>query len=482
MFNPVPVVAVDGLPRCTALTGEDGRPAFAPGIATLTGEMRIRWGRADPWSTVQPTTLDVELFDPTGEWLNRIVTRDAIGRPVQITWDIPESVPDDDDLPDRVWRPFAGFITAVEIEADRQRTTAGWRDGWRVAITAADRRVALGNVIVAWDPWGAERMIDRAVRLRNLAASAGIREFYYENRFRESPVSPAEIKDQTANELFGALYESFGQQWTYNPHRNVCIRIPRHRSNSQLFLTKVDPGPYIALVGQELTDPTGQETPQDQAPHRPAALDAADVTGGISLHTDQTDDLNRWEVTWDVAPAFDRHTSIMTPTGTDDPPYRVLSFDSWLSDGLDVDPVLNEVALSAQDEARGPHHPPVSFSTARTGGFRNVAQAMALTLPSEQGRVVTLTGSPWTAVLGRPPIHAPTGGEITYSDGHWDITVDLTTHLSIAVDPANAVTWDDLVEYASWGDTGHSGWRLSRALSWHDMRYLADGNIYTDWS
>lgn len=482
MFNPVPTVDVDGLPRCTSATGPDGRPAFDPATATLTGEMRIRWGRSDPWSKVEPTTLDVELFDPTGEWLNRIVTRDAIGRPVQVTWDIPDEVPDDDDLPDRVWRPFAGFITAVDIEADRQLTTDGWRDGWRVAITAADRRVALGNVVVAWAHWGPERMIDRAVRLRDMAAPSGIREFYYENRFREAPVSPEEIEDQTTNELFGALYESFGQQFTYNPHRNVCIRIPRHRSNSDLIMYKVDPGPYVVIAGGALTDPTGQQTPQDQAPHRPAALDAADVTGGFALHTDQIDDLNRWEATWKVAPGFDKHTSIMTPTGTDDPPYRVLSFDSWLSDGLDLDPVLNEVALRAQNESRGPHHPPVTYSTARVGGFRNVAQAMALTLPSEQGRIVTLTGSPWTAVLGRPPTHAITGGEITYAGGDWDITVDLTTHESIAVDTSDPVTWDRFTDHVRWGDDGHPHWRMSRALSWHDMRYLTDGDVYTDWS
>lgn len=482
MFNPVPTVDVDGLPRCTTVTGPDGLPSLAAHTATLVGELRIRWGRSDPWSTVQPSTLDVELFDPTGEWLNRIVTRDAIGRPVQVTWDIPDEVPDHDDLPERLWRTFAGFITAVDIEADRQRTDEGWRDGWRVSITAADRRVALGNVIVAWAQWGAERMIDRAVRLRNLAAPSGIREFYYEQTRQDAPVSPHEVEDETVNELFGRLYESFGHQWTYNPHRNVCIRTPRHYSASGLFLYKVDPGPYVALAGGELFDPTGQETAQDRATFLPASLDAADLAGGFTLHTDQTDDLNRWEATWDVAPAFNRHTSIMTPTGTDDPPYRVLSFDSWLSDGLDVDPVLNSVALRAMQEARGPHHPPVTFSTARTGGFRNVAQAMALTLPSEQLRLVTLTGSPWTAVLGRPPTHAICGGEITYADGNWEITADLLSHHSEALEDVDAVTWEDFTDHIRWSDDGHEHWRLSRALTWHDMRYLADGNVYEDWS
>lgn len=482
MFNPVPHVDVDGLPRCTPATGPDGRPAFDDGTATLTGEMRIRWGRSDPWATIEPSTLDAELFDPTGEWLNRIVTRDAIGRPVTVTWDVPDDVPDDDDLPNRVWRPFAGFITAVDIEADRQRTQTGWRDGWRVSITAADRRVALANVIVAWEQWGAERMVDRAVHLRDLAAPSGIREFYFPDQYREAPVSPEEIEDQTVNELFDSLYESFGQQYTYNPHRNVCIRIPRHHSYTGLFMYKIDPGPYVQIAGMELVDDTGQETPQDRAPHRAAALDAYDVTGGVSLHTDQIDDLNRWEVTWQVGPAFDTHTSIMTPTGEDDPPYRVLSFDSWLSDGLDVDPALNEVATRAMYEARGPHHPPVTFSTARTGGFRNVAQAMALTLPSEVGRIVTLTGSPWNAVLGRPPTHVISGGEITYSGGDWEITTDLLTHFAESIDESDPVTWERFTGNVRWSDEGHPHWRMSRALSWHDIRYITSGDVYTDWS
>lgn len=482
MFNPVPVVAIHEFPVCTAELGDDGRPTFRSDRATLVEDMRIRWGRSDVYGTIEPSTIEFVMFDPTGLWLNRVLGQAAVGHNVAVWWDVPEHVPADPDLPVRIWIPFSGFITAVDVQAWTADTVDGRVDGWRIEVTGADRRVALGNVLAPWENWPAERMIDRAVRLRNWSREpSGIREFYYEAPYREAPVSPIEIRDSTALDLFGELYESFGQQWTYNPHRNVCIRTPRHISTTGIWLFKVDPGPYVFAAAGTFQDTTGEEAAQDQAYYHAATLDACDVTGGVFLHSDQMDDINRLEATWKPRPGTDGFTTVMMPAGAEtQPPWRTLSFDSWLSDGLDLDPVLASVANKTVHEGRGPHHPPVTFDTGRVGGFRNVAQAMALTLPAEVIRTVVLTGSPWNALLGRPPVHAIIGGEIIYGGGDWTITANLATHDAEPEDDT-PVPWNELYDGIRWGDAGHDQWRLAAGLSWADIRWIADGTVYQDW-
>src|SRR5699024_8492200 len=123
-----------------------------------------------------------------------------------------------------------------DITAHRQRTTSGYVDGWRVQIQATDRSGWLGNLDWYSGELPEESMQDRAVRIRNQAASAGIRQFYFEDGFKSGIVGPLDVTDQTVLDTVNDMYASFADQWTYNPDRNVLIRIASGSNFAAFYL------------------------------------------------------------------------------------------------------------------------------------------------------------------------------------------------------------------------------------------------------
>lgn len=476
-FNPEPVVAVGEWPLSKEIMFQ-GKPAVSATARTLVNTLRITWGRDDILAQPDPITVEFDVFDPEGYWPRRIGKRESIGHGVTVSWNMP---PDTShaDAPNGVFQIFAGFTTHMRARPHRAWTTEGYRDGWIVTITAADRTSTLANVAYSFVDLPADTMLNRAIRLRNDAAGSGIRQFYFDATYADAGVAPTRLEDTTARDFAGQFYTSTGDQFAYNPNRNVVNRVPDHASTLAAVLYLDDN--KTAHVGTwAMKDLSGQESEHDKAQYGTGPLDGCEISSVIEASTEQSTELNRIVVKWKNRPANYQTINTWANKPNTNPPHRTISFSSWMDDGLNIDPMVNKVGYRTWDDRAGPHHPPVRYETAYTGGFINVGLAMHLTLPFESVSQAYLSGSPWFAALGIPPVVSFIGGTIEYAGGDWKIETNLARVRSFEeISTKTDKPWKDVAQVLRWkGDA--PVWDLSEGVSWFDFKWITvvDG-LYT---
>ena len=481
MFNPQPLILFGQTALCDPVTDPLGVDKFSATSATLVGEAVIEWGRGDHWTQPEPASIRFSFWDPGDTaagsqqttWPIKIATQNAVGIGVRVSIDLPTG----HGIAEAVggtYVIFQGFTTKVEAERRRVLTVDGWRWGWLVTVVAADRTSSLGNVPFTFEDWPAQRMIDRAIELRNRAAGIGIRQFYFDADHVNGTVGPLEVRDWNGLDVAQNLYASFGHQWTYHPNRNVVIRIPEHRFPDSPRLTEVA-GRRVIPTMPDLTDWTGTEDAIDRAPHVGTYVDGCRVEGEVKLSSDQLSYITQAEVKWKNR--HDNYRTIITRTTKlfATAPYRTLTFESWFDDGITVDPILNRAAEKAFYQESGPHHPAITYRTKPFGGFENVRQAIWFLTPAERRGYAFLAGSPWIADLGGvPPIVTPAGGTIVYSGGEWTVTAKLLRGHRTSV--GSGLKWNTNDASISWADNGQRSY--AEAVTWADLWFVRDGAIY----
>ena len=470
MFNPRPTIIFGQSALCEPEWDDLGVPRLSHEAATLVDDAVITWGRDDHWKQPEPATLKFRIFDPGTDWALKIATQNAIGLGVQMSINLPAGH-GIAESPTNRFIMFQGFTTKVEAERRRLLTTAGYRSGWVVTVTAGDRTSVLGNVPFTLENWPGERMIDRAIRLRDRAAGVGIRQFYFDADHVNGTVAPLEVRDKTGLDVAHDLYASFGHQWTYHPNRNVVIRIPEHRFPDSPHLW-VDPDGDVHPRMPDLADWTGAEDAIDRAAHVGTFVEGCTVESDTRLSTDQLSTITRAEVKW--ANRHDNYRGILTATVKllAVEPHRTLKYDSWFDDGITVDPILQRTAEKAFYQEAGPHHPPITYRTRPFGGFRDVRHALWFLTPAERRGYAFLSGSPWIADMGGvPPIVTPAGGTIVYGDGEWTVTTNLLrgyrTGVGVGLRWRSAdasITWD--------GPAGTR--RFGQSVTWGDVWFVRD--------
>ena len=467
-YNPQPDIWIDGGMIRSTPVYVDGSPRVDHSTPTLIESFAIEWGRDNPWQQPDAATLKFVMFDPTGDWLQRIRNRNAIGKPVAILTRINGAD----------YTVFRGWTTDVDAEQDRGHTPDGWVDGWRVAVTVADPTAALGNIRIGAEQWPVETMLARAVKIRNRAAPAGIRQFYFDpnSNYPNGTTRAIELKDTDLAAVVRDFYTSFADQYAYHAHRNVVKRIPRKRLAITAGLRLVDvPGKLVAPGLGDWQDPSGSEDPIDKQAHPSATIDGSDVGAVLALGTDQLVDITRIECTWKNGPGgwADVTTVKQKPNSPD--PQRTLAFQSWFGDGLQIDPIVSKTYEKATLETALPNHPRITFDTRYTGGFQNWHQAECLLTPSEDVRTVFVTGSPFAAAFDQLPVYSPSGGRIEYEAGHWRIAVDLTACSSS--DPAPAPAWSAVNKSIDWVQNG-GRWAFTPGTSWADLKWSNLTDVY----
>lgn len=475
-WNPTPVIAVGEFPLCEPRRDAEGRTLFDGQQRTLVGEAALDWGRKDPWTQPEPATLRFTVFDPSRWWIDKVKHRNAVGIGCTLTVPIPNGI-NRPDMPSGVLTMFQGFVSNVRVTEHRARTTTGTVDGHLVEITAADRTSMLGNIMFSHEDWGAERMIDRAVRIRNRAAGVGIREFYYDAAYKEAAVTPTEVRDETALSLLQELYKSFGHQWTYSPNRNVVIRIPEHKfAASPVFCANAETHEVIVRM-PDIADSTGEELAIDRAPHAGTGVDGAVTSAEVELDSDSIEGITAVDMKW--RNVHDNYRTIITRvflTGSVEP-RRTLTFDSWFADGVHVDPIISRTADKAFWSQAGPHHPEIHLDTRLTGGFASVTQGIALLSATEARGYIYVNGSPWFEALGTLPVGAPCGGRITYHRGRWRVSTRLLATRSTTA--GGQLRWDQLDRRIYFGHPRHTAGALQfGGVHWWDMYYPTVPNIY----
>lgn len=458
--TPKPEIWIDGALIRSAPIDVAGSPRLHATAPTLVDQFTIGWGRSNPWEQPSAAVLKFRMFDPTGAWLKRIRNRNAIGKPVAVLFDRADG--------SDYWM-YRGFTTDVDARAQRGRTTDGWVDGWDVQVTAADPTSALGNIRIGWEDWPAESMLARAVRIRNRAAPAGIRQFYFQPAWTEGPLRALELRDTDLGAVVNQMYASFGEQYHYHPHRNVVKRIPRHNlaivARLRQFAgnwNQVGPG-----LG-DFIDPAGSEDPIDTAASPSATIDGAAVSSELALSTDQLVDITRVECTWkDGVNGGTGVTSVAQKPNSPDP-QRTLAYESWYSDGRWIDPILAAVYEKVTTETTIPNHPPLTVDTRYTDGFLNWHQAESLLTPCEDIRTVYVTGSPFAAAFDQIPVYSPCGGTITYSGGHW--RVELNVLANNTLDAPLRDPWATVRPQVAWKPSPNM-FGFTAGTSWYDLKW-----------
>lgn len=475
MVNPTPTVALDGaLLNCLTDVDPTGATVFPDYRSTLVGDLSIQWGRDNQWDQPDPAVLTFSLWEPaslTSTWLQKVVQKRAMRRPVAVIYNRPGGqYPGDRYI-------FQGFTTNVDVTASRQRTRAGMTDGWLVQIQATARPGFLGNVGWYAGELPAETMQARAVRINNQAAPIGIRQMYFEDRFRNGMVRATEVTDKSVLDTLNDMYKSFADQWTYNPHRNVVIRIPTGSNWGayalRLGVSRNVGSNTVRLYPPNWVDPTGQESPIDRQAYPAAYIGACQVSGQIALSADTITDITAIACNWFDAVNNVDHTTVID-ISTAPPPTR-LEFDSWYTDGLFIDPMLDDVKRVVSGDAAKPMHPQIHWDTSKTGDIPDWQTFEVLTLPAQTIQMLVLAGSPFSGATGYPPVWHPCGGVIRYADGKWDITTNLApTNMPL---PANhkPVTCAGINQYLTIGDPDQ--WNLDPSISCFDLYYVNNEDL-----
>lgn len=477
-FNPEPTIAVGEWPLARETTFQ-GRRAFDASQRTLVNGLSIKWGRSNVWDQPDPASITFEMFDPSAWWIQRVANRTAIGVGVSVSWKLPAGA-SQRDAPGGTFTIFQGLTTKVNARPHRAWTTEGYRDGWIVTVTAADRTATLSNVSYLWAELFPDTMVNRAIRLRNDAAGSGIRQWYFDAGLAQAPVSYTKLENKTGRDYANEFYTSTGDQYAYNPNRNVVNRIGTHYGENFLYLIRDTVDNTVYLYFWPLVDPSGAESDQDKASYATGTLDGSQVSCEIEASAGQANTIDQVNVKWLNSQDNNRPILTYQVRAGATAPYRSLDFESWMSDGRNIDPMHYKVQDRAFTDSAGPHHPPVVFDTAYTGGFHNSQHAQMLTLPYESIQCVPVAGSPWYSALGIPPFAAISGGEIAYSDGDWKITCNLVRHRVVSNDAhKNPPPWKNWFSTMVW-DSGPEKMHISRGISWSDLQWTSENAAVYD--
>lgn len=473
-FNPSPVVTVGEWPVNEPTTFL-GRKAFLANARTLTGGLKITWGRKDIWTQPEPAVLTFTVFDSTGYWARKIADKNALNTGVTVHFDLPKGT-NYPDAPGDIYTIFRGWTAKATATRHRAWTTNGWEYGFLVTITCTDRSGAVGQTPYVNITLPAQNMLDRFIRLRNDSAAVGIREYYFDTSYTAAPIKEFKYDDASGLDVFGDMYRSMGDTWAYNPNRNTVNRIPSHGDTSAFaVLTDKGDGELIPLPGPK-ADPSGQETVHDKAYYATGFIDGSEVASKTVLEADQSGEIGQIVGKWNNGLDNMRPINTTLTLSAARPPYRTLTFDSHLTDGRNLDPTMYKQQFKVQTFS-GPNHPSVRYETGRYGGFITLDQAMFWLMPCERHTLAFVGASPWTeATANIGPYVSPCGGTIEYAGGNWTIDADLLRGHSMLPGTTDAVpnpyglTWNAPKAELTWNAPGKK--RLTRGFSWNDARYM----------
>ena len=476
--NPQPRIILDGtfLSCAPAVTNDGGQKVFALDRPTLVDDLAISWGRDDQWTQPDPAVVTFKLWEPyPGTWLTKIVNDTAMRRGVNIVYTEPASAggpyPGDKSI-------FQGFTTNVDVVWSVQRTAAGKTAGWMVTIQAADRSATLGQLNwAAGNVLPEETMQNRAVKIRNQGAPAGIREMYFESRFAPANCKAVPTQDKSVLDMVNAMYTSFADQWCYNPGRNTINRIPTGSvwGNYDLKIAKPSSSNVLHLYPPAWQDTTGAQADIDKQQYPPGSIGACNVTGDIRLAANTVQSITDLSCSWFDKPNNKDWKTNLTVKSDGGPPAR-LAWESWMNNGTAINPMMQDVKNMVLGDGRRPMHPQIVWDTRKTGLVDDWYTFERLTLPAQTIGMIALTGSPFSAATGQPPVWHICGGVIRYVAGYWHFTINLAP-TSMPLDPNRTPLTPNTVNQAITLDDPNTQ-HFDHSITPFDLYYVSDPNIY----
>lgn len=443
----MPDVFIGGVAVACRASALDTEPIVIRGF-------EIKWGRSeymDP--SVSPGSVVLTLLDTTGTWASRIRANSALGLPVEIRW---QGTATDTGRRIGPVTMFRGRTSHVEARPHTLHADDG-RTAWTVTLTCADRTADYGNATAGTEQWPAERMIDRAVRIRDLGISSGsgIEQVYFWPGYVDTPTSPLDVKNTTALSLLADFFASMGNDaYSYDPDANVIRQSIRLSQAMTTYLATFDDSRGAVL-------PVASDITVDNVVYPGVGLGGCELRGEPSVVADPSTDINRLECTWqDYSTDYGDWTTILDNRDPNSP-RRVMAWDSWLAIGEAIDPTLENVWNRAREEGRRPRHPDITYRPGKSFISERMARWMLATW--ENTRAAYISGNlayEWLmgTATGYAPVVAPLGGTTAYDpeDG-W--TIEMHVHWIHNTTPTTTpATWTSLQQIKATTTTPTAPW------------------------
>lgn len=447
--RPVPVLAIGGVDVASG-PAADGTLS----LMALSGAS-VKWGRDKTLTQPSPATAQLSLFDPTGVWA---ATADLVGRAVTLRWTWTSTT--------RTY--FRGRITSVDLQRQRiTRPDGTVVHGTLVQLTASGVLTDLGNRRPPVEAWPAETMAARRTRVAALTAGP-VSSIATRPAFDAAPVAAVpDASKVTALDLLRDLFDSTGaDRMTVDPDTQAVGYVPRRA------YTGTD------LAGRLVRDSAarlGAFVALTAAGGRYVDARAVLYKGGVSR--DMSSRLTRATVTWSNAGQAATITRAIPGADEAVVGVREVTLSTILADATAAGTAADELAAFAAGEASGWTLDPMTWETARTGGFETVAQALVLLGGAELTGVYWLQGS-FLPQLGIRPVFGIMGGTITYRDAGWVVTWQ-NAPVSLTGGPAYELTWDHVDDGSPgstlvWDDVDRAD-GLHPSVTYEDMQYVAFG-------
>lgn len=485
MPSPTPRIALQILPpgqsniayfyiNCGVETDDEGREVLASNWPTLIGGMTIDWGRTDVWAQPDPAVLTITVWqadvdaqaNPGRDMAAATPGSGMVGRQIDVRVD--KNGTD--------YMVFQGKTTNVDAVRQTMRTDIGLTPGWLFRIQAADRAGGLAQADKqGFTKLDAGQTMKAAADFLNVFVgnATGTRETYFEAAYQNGKIREVAIGDKSLYDVLVELYGSFSHQFTYQPRRNVLIRIPaayNHGSYS-LGLGRTAAGQTVRLYAPRWVDNTGRQDPQDSLPYASGFISGANVSGDVRISSDMGQSISNLECKWYDAVAAKK--DIISRVKVTDQNLGLLKFDSWFSDGLQIDPIMQDVKRKCLAEGASAFHPTLTWDTRTAGDVPDWNTFEALTLPAQTVAMCVVGGSPFAAMMRMPPVFYPAGGVIAYENGFWRFIVQLApAPLTLS---GNPVTFNQLAG-SSTGSTVTLD-QLDPSISSYDMKFCTSPTV-----
>ncbi|MGB3604241.1 MAG: hypothetical protein WBA38_11910 [Gordonia sp. (in: high G+C Gram-positive bacteria)] len=485
MPNPTPTVWVQvrqpGGPinttnvGCSTVLDAEGRECLPHRRASILGELTVDWGRSDVWAQPDPAVFTMTVWQSDAaaqEWPDFDLAHATPGSGmVSLNTSIGLL-----DAHGNTYYVFQGRMTNVDAERQQVRTERGLENGWLLRIQASDRAGGLAQVdkqgFVKLD--AGRTMKANADFLNVFSGWANIRETYFEAQYQNGKCRYVDMVDKTLYDVLVELYASFSHQFCYNSRRNTLNRIPAAYNHGaySLALGRTAVGGTVRLYAPRWVDNTGREDPQDSQSYASGYIGGNQVSGDVRISADQGQAISHIECKWhDASRTDDDVVSRVLVTSSAN--RGLLRFDSWFSDGLQIDPIMQDVKRKCLAEGSRAFHPTVTWDTRVAGEVPDWNTFEALTLPAQTVAMVVVTGSPYASFMASPPVWYPAGGVIAYSGGYWRFTTNLAP--APLVLSGTPITFADLAA-SSTGSTLTMG-QLDGSISSYDMRYVTNPTL-----
>lgn len=485
MVNPTPRVklrvrvpggtAIETIVECGTTTDATGRECLPHRAMSLLGELTIDWGRSDVWAQPDPSVATFNVWqsdDASAAWptLNLAAATPGSGMVgLEFHIDVPKGA--------SYFHIFRGRVVNVDAERLTVRTTRGLENGWIFRIQASDKSGALAQVdkqgFVKLD--AGRTMKANADFLNAFASWVSIRETYFEAAYQNGKCRFVDMTDKNLYDVIVELYASFSHQFTYNPMRNVLIRIPAAYNHGAFSLKfgRTAVGGIVRLYAPQWIDNTGREDPQDSDPYPSGYIGGNDVGGDVRLSSDQGQAISHIECKWTNGPGGNTEIiSRVLVAGSAN--LGLLRFDSWFNDGLQIDPIMQDIKRKCLAEGARPFHPTVSWDTAKAGDVPDWNTFQCLTMPAQSVRMTVVAGSPFASWMNVAPVWYPAGGVIAYSAGKWRFDTQLA--------PAPMTLTGSPITCANLSGNGTGATltlgQLDQSISSHDLKYVSDPALY----